>query len=48
MTRLTDLKAKLKARAGKPGFEENCQAIKAQIAVLEAQERDQLNSEGES
>lgn len=45
MTRLTDLKAKLKARQGKPGFEENCQAIKAQIAVLEAQERDKEREE---
>lgn len=39
MTRLTDLKAKLKARQGKSGFEENCQALKAEIAVLEAKER---------
>lgn len=39
MTRLNDLRAKLKARQGKPGFEENCQAIRARIAVLEAQER---------
>jgi len=33
--RLADLNAKLKSREGKPGFKDNVEAIKAQIAELE-------------
>lgn len=39
VARINDLKAKLAARQGKPGYEENCEAIRAQIAVLEARQR---------
>lgn len=35
MTRLDDLRRKLAARKGKPGFEENVRAIEAEIARLE-------------
>lgn len=35
MTELELLKAKLKAREGKPGFSANVEAIKARIAELE-------------
>ncbi len=38
MTELEALRAKLRAREGKPGFEANVAAIKARIAELEAQE----------
>ena len=38
MTRLDDLRAKLKARKGKSGFEDNCKAIEAEIARLEAKD----------
>ncbi len=34
---LAALRAKLKARDGKPGFKANVEAIKAKIAELEAQ-----------
>ena len=34
-TRLTQLRAKLAAREGKPGMEKNCEAIKTEIARLE-------------
>ena len=34
--RLTQLKAKLRAREGKPEFRENVPAIKAEISRLEA------------
>ncbi len=33
--RLADLKAKLKAREGQPGFKANAEAIRRQIAELE-------------
>ncbi len=33
---IDDLKAKLKAREGKPGFAANVEAIKAEIARMEA------------
>lgn len=36
--RLIDLRAKLKAREGKPGFKANVEAIKAQIADLESED----------
>lgn len=36
MKRIDDLKAKLKARTGKPGYEKNCEEIRAEIAKLEA------------
>jgi len=36
--RIAALKAKLKARDGKPNFKENCEAIKAEIARLEARQ----------
>jgi len=35
MTELQELKAKLKAREGKPGFADNVAEIKARIAELE-------------
>lgn len=35
MTRLEDLRAKLKARDGKPAYTENVKAIRAEIARLE-------------
>lgn len=35
-SRLTDLRAKLKAREGKPGFAANVEMIQAQIAALES------------
>jgi hypothetical protein len=35
--RIADLKAKLKAREGRPGFKVNCEEIRAQIAALEAE-----------
>lgn len=34
---IADLKAKLRARKGKPGFKANVDAIKARIAELEGQ-----------
>jgi len=34
--RLTKLRAKLKARKGKAGFEKNCEMIEAEIARIEA------------
>lgn len=34
-TRLVKLRQKLAARAGVPGYEKNCEAIKAEIARLE-------------
>lgn len=40
MTRIDDLKRKLAARTGKPGFEENVKAIRAEIARLEAEHDD--------
>lgn len=33
--RLASLKAKLKARDGKPGYEKNCEEIRTEIARLE-------------
>lgn len=33
--RIASLKAKLKARTGKPEYKENCEVIKAEIARLE-------------
>lgn len=36
MARVDDLKAKLKAREGKPGHRENVRALKREIARLEA------------
>lgn len=36
MEELADLKAKLKAREGKPGLADNVAALKARIAELEA------------
>jgi hypothetical protein len=33
--RLASLRKKLEARDGKPGFEKNCEAIRAEIAKLE-------------
>lgn len=41
MTRLEDLKRKLAARTGKPGFEENVVAIRAEIARLEKEANDE-------
>ena len=38
MTELERLRAKLRAREGRPGFEKNCEEIRARIAELEAQE----------
>ncbi len=38
MTELEDLKAKLKAREGKPGFAENVEEIKRRIEELEQQQ----------
>lgn len=38
MTRLDQLKAKLRARQGKPGFEDNVKALQAEIAREEARE----------
>lgn len=35
MTRLEQLKAKLRARDGQPGYQQNCEAIRAEIARLE-------------
>lgn len=35
MTRIEQLKHKLAARKGKPGFEDNVKAIEAEIARLE-------------
>ncbi len=35
MTRLEQLKAKLKARKGVPGYEKNCAALEAEIARRE-------------
>ena len=43
MTRLDDLKRKLAARTGKPGFEENCAAIRVEIDRLEAEQEDVAN-----
>lgn len=34
--RITELKAKLKAREGKSEYKKNCEAIRAEIARLEA------------
>ena len=34
-TRLLALRQKLKARDGKPGYEKNCEAIRAEISRLE-------------
>lgn len=36
--RLTDLRAKLRARTNKPGYEENCAVIRDEIARLEERE----------
>lgn len=36
MTRLEQLKAKLVARTKVPGYERNCEAIRAEITRLEA------------
>lgn len=38
MSRLDELKAKLRAREGRPGFEENCEAIRAEIARIEKEQ----------
>lgn len=35
MTRIDDLKRKLAARQGIPGYEKNCDALRAEIARLE-------------
>ena len=37
MTELEDLKRKLAAREGKPGYRANAEALKQRIAELEAQ-----------
>lgn len=36
MTHLEKLKNKLRAREGVPGYEKNCEVIRAEIARLEA------------
>lgn len=41
--RLAELRAKLKARDGKPGFEKNCEAIREEIKRLET-----MASQGET
>jgi hypothetical protein len=38
MTRIDDLRAKLKGREGKPEYRENVKAIRAEIARLEAEQ----------
>ncbi len=38
MTELESLRAKLRAREGKPGYEANIREIKERIAALEAME----------
>lgn len=38
MTRLEQLRKRLRSRDGKSGFTENCKAIRAEIARLEALE----------
>ena len=40
MTRLEELRAKLKARDKKPGYEKNCDDLRAEIARLEARYTD--------
>lgn len=44
--RLTQLRAKLAAREGKPGMEKNCEAIKAEIARLEGSTRTPARGSG--
>lgn len=39
MMRIDDLKKKLAARQGVPGYEKNCEALRAEIARLENRER---------
>ena len=41
--RLTKLRTKLKAREGKPGYEKNCEAIKSEIARIEASRENAAN-----
>ena len=36
MKRIADLKAKLRARDGKPGYEKNCEELRAMIEREEA------------
>lgn len=44
LARIANLKAKLRARGGKPGYEKNCEEIREQIANLEKAHAEEMEN----